>query len=239
MSVTIYYNGKLDERARLPELLDAARFYCAEERWHCLDVEERILGHVERTAGPNPVEASTQSFPIDDSMQGILITPHRESEPIRLTFNEAGELAYYMPLNDLGDYLENKTLFTGTQFARVATHIAVCEFLHFIQDNYMPGLHVYDEGGFFESGDETTFVRSFDTLDFIMDPVQTTPEEEAQDAPADRTRGIDDADLIIGDLAPGDPPKRKRKALHVEPGSPINLPKPRWKRRHGASAHKE
>src|SRR6476659_6313460 len=100
MGITIHYNGTLDDRARLPELLDAARLYCAEQRWLYRDVDERIVGHVERVgeisnAGKPlaTIDSITQTVPIDDTLVGILITIHRESQPVWLTFNQANELA--------------------------------------------------------------------------------------------------------------------------------------------------
>lgn len=47
MGVTIHYNGVL-ARARLAETLDAARLYCAEQHWLYHDIDERIIGTVER-----------------------------------------------------------------------------------------------------------------------------------------------------------------------------------------------
>ena len=91
-------------------------------------------------AASDPVTSVT---PIDDTLRGLLITPDRKGEPLRLTFNAQGELVYYMLLDDRGEYWEHKSLFYTTQSRGVETHLAICEFFHLIQDNYMPGLNVY------------------------------------------------------------------------------------------------
>lgn len=194
MGSTIHYNGKI-ERARLTEMLDAARLYCAEQRWAALEVEERIVGHIERIVETREtsieiqgiegtaVESITQLFPIDDTLRGLLITIHPESEPVWLTFNEAGEMVYYMALNDAGEYWENKSLFTKTQSAGVDAHIALCEFLHWLNDTYMPDLHVYDEGNYYESGDAQKLSRAFDTLNAALDQMQTALENMDSDNP--------------------------------------------------------
>jgi hypothetical protein len=70
-----------------------------------------------------------------------------------LTLNGAGELAYYMPLNERDEYWQIKTLSFKQPKAGVANHIAVCEFLRYLRDAYFPSLVVYDEANYFESGD--------------------------------------------------------------------------------------
>ncbi len=238
MGVTIHYNGKLNDRARLAELLDAARLYCAEQRWAYREVDERIIGRVERTVDFNAAEdptadtrlverdeAETQAAPIDDFLQGILIFPHPKAEPLALTFNQAGELAYYMPLDDLGTYWEIKSLFTKTQFAGLETHSAVCEFLHFLQDQYMPDLHVYDEANYFESGDAARAAQSLDTLDTAMDELQTALEDWD-----DGEAAMDESPAETSDVSP--------KKGKVERGKKIARREPQWKRGHGASAGK-
>jgi hypothetical protein len=57
-----------------------------------------------------------------------------------------------MPLGET-EYWEIRPLFINARAAGLETHIAVCEFLHFIQDNFMPGLNVYDETNYFETAD--------------------------------------------------------------------------------------
>ncbi len=246
MGITIHYRGKLDDRARFAEMIDAARLYCAEQRWHALEVDERIIGHVERIVETHEtpieiegvqgaeVESFTQAFPIDDTMRGLIINAHRKSEPMWLTFNEAGEMVHYMALNDVGEYWESKTLFTKTHFAGVETHIAVCEFLHWLQDNYMPGLTVYDEGGYFESGDEQKLAYAFGFLNGIMDRLQNALENPDSDDPeAQAMRGV-----IEAKLEESGEPKPKRKKLKVERGKAITKPDPQWKRGRGISANK-
>lgn len=247
MGVTIHYNGKM-ERARLAEMLDAARLYCAENRWLYHDIDDRIIGQVERIVETREtpieihgvegtdVETFTKMFPIDDTLRGLVINVHPKCEPVWLTFNEAGELAYYMPLNDLGEYWEMKSLFTKTQFAGIETHLAVCDFLHYLQDNYFPGLHVYDEANYFESGDAARAEQQIGFLNLIMDRLQTALEDETiEDEAAEMLRGVVDS------LEPSESDgqtKPKRKKIKVERGKAIVHRDPQWKRGHGKSASK-
>lgn len=245
MGITIHYNGHI-ERARLAEMLDAAQLYCAEQRWHALEIEERIIGHVERVVETREtkiemygiegvaVESITKQFPIDDTQRGLLITVHPESEPVWLTFNEAGEMIYYMALDDAGAYWENKSLFTKTQFAGVETHIAVCEFLHWLNDTYMPDLHVYDEGAYYESGDAQKLARAFGTLNGILDRLQSTLENADSDDPEMNVV----REIIESTVDESTDEKPKRKKLKVERGKAIPFRDPQWKRGRGVSANK-
>lgn len=179
MPTTIHYNGKLDNRARLADLLDAARLYCAEQRWMYRDIEESIVGHVERVAAGNGDDEAgeTVRLPIDETLEGILITAHPKADPLWVTFNRGGYLVSYMPLNEPGEYWERAALAVDTQTAGVATHIAICEFLQYLRANYMPGLNVYDETNYFESGDVVNAERA------IRDSDTNDPVNDAADAP--------------------------------------------------------
>lgn len=162
MAVAIHYNGRLDDRARLAELLDAARLFCIEQQWLYRDVDEEIVGTVERIAAERDSEdgnaarggdSVTEQTPISDTLSGVLLMWQPQNEPVWLTFNGVGELAYYMPVSDRGDYWEHKTLSASTQRAGVETHMAFCELLHLLQNEFMPRLNVFDEANYFESGD--------------------------------------------------------------------------------------
>lgn len=180
MGIAIHYNGRLEDRARLEELLDAARFFCAEQRWGYLDVDEPIVGQVEWTAESG--ESDGQLSPIDDECTGISITVHPRSEPLRLTFNRAGELAYYLPLDDKSTYWEIKSFSTQLQAAGFAAHIAVCELLRLIQQDYMPGLNVNDEANYFETGDSMRLAGSIQDAETETAPLNIEAENSAEDA---------------------------------------------------------
>lgn len=222
MGITIHYTGSV-ERARLNEMLDAARFYCAEQRWHALDVDERISGQIERMAEQVEtavkhrgaegveVESTTRLFPIDDTLSGLLVTFHPAGEPVRLTFNQAGEMVYYSALNDMGEYLEYKSLFTTTQTAGTDAHIALCEFLHWLNDMYMPDLHVYDEGGYYESGDVRALAGAF----YAPYAEAEQPRASFENVDQDNRQGIPDlaGDETDGQAAPRALQDRRTKKL--------------------------
>lgn len=144
----IHYRGQLDDRAVLAELLDTARDFCAAQGWGSLEVQEDIRGTVERVTDEKVCSAS-----VADSVRGMVIYPHPLCDPLWLTFNQAGELCNYLPLNDSGEYLERKTFSMDTRRVPFEIHAAVCDLLRLLQSAHMPRLFVFDESGYFESGD--------------------------------------------------------------------------------------
>ena len=156
MGITIHYSGKLDAPRVLPELIIAARHFCSQRGWEYQDLDDRVLGKVERRTMTHVKNeelsnaeidwtdtiVETNIFPLDDVQRGVLIKPHSECEPVWLIFNQSGELCFYLPEQEPGHYWENKFLFTKTQFAPIDIHVAICDLLHLIQDQYFPSLQV-------------------------------------------------------------------------------------------------
>ena len=66
MGVTIHYSGKLDESRVLPDLLRAARYFCFQRKWRYIDVDDRILGTVERWIPSDDGQIRTKESPIND-----------------------------------------------------------------------------------------------------------------------------------------------------------------------------
>lgn len=225
MGITIHYTGGI-ERARLDEMLDAARLYCAEQRWHALDIDECISGQVERRVEPPGTTGEIQDsqgaqgegnlhlVPIDDTLCGLLVTIHPGSEPLRLTFNRAGEMVYYLALNEAGEYWEYKSLAMTTQWVGADKHIALCEFLHWLNDTYMPDLHVYDESGFYESADYGILARALDAPDAASEQLSTAFESmDVNDLPAGTEAPTDETEFPA-------PPRAMQARRHIRSQDP-------------------
>ena len=231
MGITIHYSGKLDDPRVLPGLLTAARHFCFQRKWKYLDVDDRILGTVERWIPSDDDQVHTKASPIDDTMRGIIVQPHPESESVFLTFNQDGELCFYLPEPEPGHYSENKLLFTKTQFAPLDVHISICELLHLIRDKYFPSLHVVDEGEYWETHDPARLAENFGKLNAIMNQVANALQDPDNPITQEIQRAVDDTKGKNAKKG-----KRKRKGLKFERGAKISLPDPLWKRGHGSSA---
>jgi hypothetical protein len=231
MGITIHYSGKLDNPRVLPQLLTAARHFCFQRRWKYIDVDDRILGTVERWIPSDDEQVHTTTAPIDDTLRGIIIQPHPKSESVFLTFNQDGELCFYLPQSQPGLYWENKLLFTKTQFAPLDIHISICELLALIRDNYFPNLQVEDEGEYWETRDPAHLAEKFAQLNALMDHVANALQDPDHPLTQEIQRALDDAQ-------PDDAPKdeRKKKGLRFERGAKIKVTDPLWKRGYGRSA---
>lgn len=228
MGITIHYSGKLDDPRVLPRLLAEARHFCFQRRWRYIDVDDRILGTVERWIPSNDEQIHTEESPIDDTLRGIIIQPHPESESVFLTFNQNGELCFYIPQATPGHFWENKWLFTKTQFAPLDVHISICELLALIRDKYFPSLQVVDEGEYWETRDLTRLAKNFETLNTLIDQIADALNDP--DHPlTQEIQGTLDADTPPQD-------EHKKKGIRSERGAKIQITDPLWKRGHGRSA---
>ncbi len=232
MGITIHYSGKLDDARVLPNLRLAATHFCFQRKWEYEEIDERIIGKVERWIPSDDEEIHTQIAPIDDTLRGLIIQPHAESESVWLTFNQYSELCFYMPLQKAGMYWENKLLFTKTQFAPLDIHIAICEMLHLIQDKYFPSLRVTDEGEYWETRDPDRLAQNLGKLNMIMDSAERARGDEDNPMTKEIRRAADEAK---GKQDKEDKPK---KGLKVERGAKITIRNPEWKRGRGISANK-
>jgi hypothetical protein len=65
-----------------------------------------------------------------------------------------------------------------TQFASIEVHIATCELLCSVKDNYMPGLKVTDEGRYWETGDREKLAMHLGFISGKMRELMETKLEE-------------------------------------------------------------
>jgi hypothetical protein len=189
------------------------------------------LAQLARRIPSDDDQVHTKESPIDDTMRGIIVQPQPESESVFLTFNQHGELCFYLPEPEPGHYWENKLLFTKTQFAPLGVHISICEMLHLIRDKYFPSLRVVDEGEYWETHDPAHLAQNLGKLNEIMDQVANALQDPDNPITQEIQRAVDDTKGK--DAKKG---KRKRKGLKFERGAKISLPDPLWKRGHGWSA---
>ena len=162
MGVTIFYHGRLRNVADLPEIVRAVKHKARERGWRHQMVDERIVGIGERYTSeeietndglPTSVSRVTQE-PLDDHWRGIVVRPP-QCETLFLTFNREGKLVNYSIAaspDDIGHYGVIDSLWCKTQFGTVQAHAGVCELLHIVAP-YANEWVVYDEGGYYETGD--------------------------------------------------------------------------------------
>jgi hypothetical protein len=175
MGITIHYHGGLDDPAQLDAALTLLREECARRGWpyraHDFSARGKFETHSTRSVpsdlpGLEESVVETHTVELNTRWCGLIIQPHHpESESLLLMFDpQTGRL---MLLTDgssgrsLSYYLNIKT-----QFAPVETHVAVCEVLRRLHDEFgRENLHVSDESGYYETGDLEALLRLRQSID--------------------------------------------------------------------------
>ena len=138
----------------------------------------------------------------DEEIKGIRFSP-KGSEPVFLTFNHNGRLL--SPVNIIakdiydGVRFDRDLIFTAstkTQFAGPDAHIAIIKLLKYISGKYMVDFEVYDEGNYWETGDEKTLLTQFKNYNAAIDSFRKAIEglpavpAETTESLADRLENI-------------------------------------------------
>lgn len=110
-----------------------------------------------------------------DEIKGIGFAP-KGSEPVFLTFDHNGRLL--SPVNilakDIYDdvQLDKELIYTAstkTQYAGPDAHIAIIKLLKYISAKYLSGFELYDEGDYWETGDEKVLLNQFKNFNAAID----------------------------------------------------------------------
>jgi hypothetical protein len=153
MGVTIHYKGKLNSA-------DDIGSFCEE---------------IEDIAKSMGWKHSAFDFDLKDKepLKGVIIQPHPKSESLQLMTDQQGNLRNAFAMEFAGEDSELTYLnFIKTQFAPVENHIAVIKLLKYIQQKYISNLDVYDEGEYWQTGDEKILKRKIDFLNSVMDQLE-------------------------------------------------------------------
>jgi hypothetical protein len=98
-------------------------------------------------------------------LKGIIIRAHEKSESLQLISDKQGNLRNVFAMEFAREDSELTYLnFIKTQFAPVENHIAVIKLLKYIQKKYISNLDVYDEGEYWQTGDEKILKERIDFL---------------------------------------------------------------------------
>ncbi|MFN0011466.1 MAG: hypothetical protein ACKVS8_07460 [Phycisphaerales bacterium] len=146
MGITIHYSGRAATDDALRQLLTVAQLFAAQRDWMCAMYDDPLGLFEDHDPGsywggdPNAL------------FRGIVITPHKKCEPVRLQFDPRFEVS--------GS--------TKTQFAPFRIHCEVVELLRAIEP-FMERFDVVDESGLWASGDKAAAASQFKMLGTLMD----------------------------------------------------------------------
>lgn len=141
MGLSIHYSGYIINKAMIIPLIEEVEDICKALNW------------------------STQIID-DDEIKGISFAP-KGSEPVLLFFNTDGRIVSLTNLVGQltpGDMDEEIMLFTAstkTQYAGIDAHIAIIKLLKHLSKKYFRNFTLYDEGYYWETGDENILRQQF------------------------------------------------------------------------------
>ena len=162
MEASICYRGHLPDKSRVQQLIaevcDIARTMqwphaCMDEDWHQppsarLDSSSESGIHITGHCG----------------LKGVWFRPHEHCEPVWLYFNAAGTLTspFQLALDAEEGYPARAPwIAIKTQTAGMDTHIRIVGLLRYLQGTYQLDLSVYDESGYWATGDAEALARYF------------------------------------------------------------------------------
>lgn len=167
MGLTIHYGGGNIGKKSINEVLDRLENIAKFAGWEVRRHAEVMAGTVKDFMTGEIIEKKALF-----GYRGIIINlPGCES--FELAFNaRTGDVAKYYK-DKPGVLLHSKNFFCKTQFANnfAESHHAICLMLDMVKTEYVPGLEVSDEGGYFGTWDPATLEINKAEFDRIIDQV--------------------------------------------------------------------
>jgi hypothetical protein len=174
MGVTIHYRGKIDNLAKLPDLIGELTDIAEWMGWQTSRIDD------DWPATPNPRlvhRNGRATIEGELGLKGIVLRPGGECESLEFLFDQKGYLRSVMGMVMIADGSlrpEDALLSTKTRFAGAEVHIRIVGVLKYIAKKYISGLEVNDEGGYWETGDRTELERRIGFIQRQLDHLERT-----------------------------------------------------------------
>ncbi len=165
MKVTLRYSGTLSDPDSLPRLREDFQDIAATQRWPV----ERMDGR----EAPAPRGGGRLLAPAL-TLGGLKVVVHPQTDPLWLTFNEAGVLTRLAPLPrtpgpiegalalPVGVALHQAQASIQTSIGGSRLHLTVVGLLDYLKSAYVHDLRVSDEAGYWDDRDAESLRRLMD-----------------------------------------------------------------------------
>ncbi len=182
MGVTIHFHGALDDPRQLDAALAMLQSECERRGWPYRSLNFEVRGPHEtytcrEAPGPLPgwtdVITETEIVELDTRWRGLSIESHPDCESLLMLFDECD--ARLMLLTTVGDTNSvSYSMSVKTQFTPPEIHVAICEVLHRLQDEFgREKLIVHDESGYFQTQDMEALLKMRGTIEAAMNDIET------------------------------------------------------------------
>lgn len=173
MGISIYYRGRIDNVKSIARLTDELEDFAHSLGWRTHHWKEDF-------STPNTAGISHERGKIrvvgHAPLQGMSLILHKDCEPLWLTFEPNGYLidVAAMVMIAKGDIkLEKSWRSTKTQFAPIEVHIGIVKLLQYVKRRYIANLEVYDDGGYWESGNLNELKRRRDSINHSLNILES------------------------------------------------------------------
>jgi hypothetical protein len=171
MGVSIHYRGKMADISTIDVLCDELALVADKMGWTCTRLDDDWSKPADAT-----IEVTEKGSHITGhlALKGIAFSIHPKCESLRFFFDAAGNLCDPMSMTLICEGAlkpEDVWIAVKTQFAGPETHIWIVGLLKYIQEHYLPGLEVRDEGEFWETGNYETLKEKMNLLNEKIDVI--------------------------------------------------------------------
>lgn len=160
MGLTIHYRGRLDPRASLPDLMEEVKNIAEVNAWAYILFQDEFPEH-----GYSDKDIKNELF-------GLIVNIP-ECEPLFLCFTSDRRLAnpVWLDLAGSGNLKDEELLylvFTKAQFAGIEAHKKIVHLLKYLSRKYFEEFTVWDDGQYWETGDDQILASQFNKYDHIL-----------------------------------------------------------------------
>jgi len=152
MGVSIHYRGKMADISIINVFCDELALVADKMDWTCTRLDDDWSKPADAT-----IEVTEKGSQITGhlALKGIAFSISPKCESLQFFFDAAGNLCDPVSMTLICEGAlkpEDVWIAVKTQFAGPETHIWIVGLLKYIQEHYLPGLEVRDEGEFWETG---------------------------------------------------------------------------------------
>lgn len=166
MGLSFHYNGSITDKKLLPKLIEDLEDIAQLHKW-----KYEILD----TEFPEEKEQNNKH---NQNVYGICFTPP-QCETVFVSFLSNGRMSNPMLLDFWGEAKkapENDYLYmlsVKTQYAGAEIHKLLMGIFHFLNKQYLNDFELYDEGDYWETGDDALLLKNFNQNAFLINSFKT------------------------------------------------------------------
>lgn len=155
MGVTIHYHGELADPSRIE------------------DFEDRVLDLILELGGQVQLWRTSASAESERIVRGVIATIEPGQESLWLVVSPEGKLLHFADLEDAEKHPIDGISYcsTKTQYGSPVGHVAIIELLRALKAEFIPELHVSDEGDYWETENLRNLAQKLGYLNRVIDSV--------------------------------------------------------------------